>query len=234
MRMTSIVSALSLFALSTLNALPARAEPPMTVDDAGTLARGGMKIEGSLNREHEKHGGNLVFGFAPIEHLEIGLAAARVHDREASPAIRLTGAGLALKWVPIQEDAGWSLGLVLAFERTRVNDRATPDRYTEREAALTTLASHRWASGQVAHLNLGGRRTRTKGGSDDNITWGLGYEQPLTQGLKLTAEVFGETEGAADKALGLRYAVAEGFKVSAAIGRGGGRGFGQVGFAWEF
>jgi hypothetical protein len=37
-----------------------------------------------------------------------------------------------------------------------------------------------------------------------------------------------------DKAIGLRYELFEGFKVSAAVGRGNDRGFGQAGFAWEF
>jgi len=51
---------------------------------------------------------------------------------------------------------------------------------------------------------------------------------------KLTAEVFGEEGSGPDKALGLRYEVIEGFKISGAIGRGNERGFGQIGFAWEF
>lgn len=234
MRYTSITTTFGPLALSTLTALTARAEPPMTVDDAGTLARGGMKIEASLNREHETQGVGFVFGFAPLDHLEIGFTGARAHDREPSPAARLSGAGVSMKWVPMQADTGWSLGLSLAFDRTRVNDRATPNHHTAREATLTGLASHRWAGGQVVHLNLGARRTRGQGGTDDAMRWGIGYEQPLNAELKLTAEVFGESAGASSKALGVRYTVAEGYKVSAALGRGGGRGFGQIGFAWEF
>ncbi|MGC8854949.1 MAG: hypothetical protein ACP5OY_08580 [Halothiobacillaceae bacterium] len=34
----------------------ALAEPPMQVDDAGTLARGGMKLEGTWQREHRVRG----------------------------------------------------------------------------------------------------------------------------------------------------------------------------------
>ena len=37
-----------------------------------------------------------------------------------------------------------------------------------------------------------------------------------------------------DKAIGLRYEVFDGFKLSAAVGRGNDRSFGNLGVAWEF
>jgi len=46
--------------------------------------------------------------------------------------------------------------------------------------------------------------------------------------------VYGEQRLRPDKAMGLRYEIAEGLKVSVAAGRGNGRTFGQVGMAWEF
>ncbi len=224
----------TLLGLCILSATPVNAEPPMNVDDAGTLGPGGMKFEGNLGRDDKMRGGDLVFGFSPLENLEIGVGAARASDRAMSPSTRFNGVGLSAKWVPIQEETGWSLGLVLGLDRSRVNDRATPDRYTERTLGLTGLVSHRWPDGQVLHLNLGGRQTRAQGERDRGTTWGVGYEYPLLGALKLTAELFGEDQGTADKAIGLRHTVVEGFKLSAAVGRGGGRGFGQVGFAWEF
>ena len=54
------------------------------------------------------------------------------------------------------------------------------------------------------------------------------------QQLQATAEVYGEQRSRPDKALGLRYEMAEGLKVSVAAGRGNGRTFGRVGMAWEF
>lgn len=145
MRLAPILGRL---ALLTLCVPPAMAEPPMNVDDAGTLARGGMKLEGNLTRDHKTRGGDLTFGFAPLDYLEVGLTAARALDRADSPATRLNGTGLVLKWVPIQAETGWSLGLVLGWDRTRVNERATPAKYTEREYALMGLASHRWEGGR--------------------------------------------------------------------------------------
>jgi len=212
----------------------ARAEPPMQVDDAGTLGRGGMKLEGSLSRDDKQRAGDLVFGFSVIENVEIGLALARATDRADSPSTRLAGVGIGIKWVPIQEREGWSLGVSLDHGRTRVDERATPAKFTERAYGLTGLATYRWDDGQAGHVNLGVSRIRAQGEGETVGTWGLGYEYPLTDALKLTAELFGEEHARPAKALGLRYQVFEGFKLSGAIGRGDGRSFGQVGFAWEF
>lgn len=215
-------------------ASPVFAEPPMNVDDAGTLAKGGMKVEGALGRDHQERGGELVFGFAPVEHLEVGLAVARATDRTDDPSTRLRGAGISLKWVPVQNDTGWSLGASLAYARTRVDERATPAKFTEKDYALTALATYRFASEQVMHLNLGRVRYQVPGERQTLGTWGAGFEQPLADNLKLTAEIFGEEHARPDKAIGLRHEVAEGLKVSGAVGRGNGRSFGQVGFSWEF
>lgn len=215
-------------------ATPALAEPPMNVDDAGTLGKGGMKVEGALSRDDRARGGELVFGFAPIDNLEIGLAVNRATDRADDPSTQRRGAGIGIKWVPIQNETGWSLGMSLGYAPTRVDDRATPDRFTEKEYSLAGLASYRFASAQVIHLNLGTTRVKAQGESERVGTWGVGYEHPLAEKLKLTAEIFGEEHARPDKAIGLRYEIFEGFKISGAIGRGNDRGFGQVGFAWEF
>jgi hypothetical protein len=215
-------------------ATPAWAEPPMNVDDAGTLAQGGMKIEGALSRDHKTRGGELLFGFAPIEALEIGIAVTRATDRAGDPSTRLRGSGISIKWVPIQNETGWSLGASFGYGRTRVDECATPAKFTEREEALSALATYRFASVQVVHLNLGATRVKALGERDTVGTWGVGFEQPLAPSLKLTAEVFGAEHARPDKAIGLRYEIAEGFKISGAIGQGNDRRFGQVGFSWEF
>lgn len=220
--------------LSTLCATRALAEPPMNVDDAGTLDQGGMKIEGAWRKDDRTHGGELVFGFGPLENVEVGLSVARDRDYTDSPATRFGALGVGFKWVPIQNDVGLSFGATLDFGRTRVTDYVTPDRYTEREIALTGLATWRSEAGHAVHLNLGATRVKSQGKSDTLGTWGAGYEHPLAEKLKLTVEIFGQERGRPDKAIGLRYEVAEGFKLSGALGRGNDRSFGQVGFAWVF
>lgn len=213
---------------------PVWAEPPMNVDDAGTLDRGGMKVEGAWRKDDRTRGAELVFGFGPLENVEVGLSVARDRDHADSPATRFGTVGVGFKWVPFQNDVGWSFGARLDFGRTRVTDYVTPDRYTEREIALKGLATWRSEAGHAMHLNLGATRVKSQGQSDTLGTLGAGYEHPLAEKLKLTAEIFGQERGRPDKAIGLRYEVAEGFKLSGALGRGNDRSFGQVGFAWEF
>lgn len=234
-RKTSKVAVLATTVLFV--ATPALAEGPMATDDAGTLDQGGMKVEGVWSKDDQTRGGELVFGFAPMEDLEIGIAVARATDRADDPSTRLRGTGISFKWVPIQnkgDEGGWSLGASFGYGRTRVDERVTPVKFTEKEVAFSGLATYRFASEQVVHLNLGAARVKAQGASDTVGTWGIGFEQPLVQNLKLTAEVFGEEHIRPDKAIGLRYEVFDGFKISGAVGRGNDRSFGQVGFAWEF
>jgi hypothetical protein len=217
-----------------LVALPVRAEPPMNVDDAGTLDKGGLKVEGALSRDDKERGGELVFGFAPIEDLEVGISAARATDRDPDPSTKLRGTGISFKWVPFQNDTGWSLGASFGYGHARVNERSASAKFTEKEYAFSGLATYRFENEQVAHLNLGATRVKAQGDSDTVGTWGVGYEYPIVANLKLTAEVFGEEHAGPDKAVGLRYEIAEGLKISGAVGRGNDRSFGQVGFSWEF
>lgn len=217
-----------------LTSSPTFAESPMNTDDAGTLAGGGTKLEALWSRDDRARGGEMQFGFAPVEHLEIGIAFARAHDRSTDPATRQRANGLAIKWVPVQNDSGWSLGMSFSHGRTRIDERTTAGRHSEREYAINGLASHRFADGQVVHLNLGQTRLRSRDGSADLGTWNVGYEFPLQDDLQLTAETFGLEHGRPDKALGLRHELFAGCKLSAAIGHGNGRRFAQAGLAWEF
>jgi hypothetical protein len=222
---------------------PARAEGPMATDDAGTLDVGGMKIEGVLGRDDKTRGAELGFGYGLIENVEIGLNFARETDRDPDPSTKLRGTGFGIKWVPIQnngDEGGWSLGLSFGYGRTRVDERSTPDKFTEKEYAFSGLATYRLENGQVLHMNVGSTRTKvqadsdTAGDSETLGTWGIGYEFPLLEKLQLTVEAYGEEHSGPDKALGLRYEIAEGLKLYGSAGRGNDRSFGNLGVAWEF
>lgn len=229
---TKVRSALftSLFLATTL----AHAEAPMHVDDASTMDKGGMKVEGTWRKDAKQKGGELLFGYSPMENLELEVAAARDRDSSTNPATHLRALGFGAKWVPIRNETGWSFGVKLDLGQTRVHDYETPQKYTGREIGINGLATYRLANGQIVHLNLGAVRSKAQGQSDTNATWGIGYEYPLAEKLKLTTEVFGQQHSKPDKALGLRYEIFDGFKVSGAAGRGNNRNFGQVGFSWEF
>ena len=163
--------------------LPALAEPPMQVDDAGTLGKGGMKIEGVLAREDKVRGAELGFGYGPIENVEIGLAFARETDRADQPSTKIRGLGMVIKWIPIQNDTGWSLGMRLGYDRARAHIRSAippdPERETEKAYSLAGLASYRFESGRVLHVNLGSTRVKVGGETDTVAGWGIGFEQPL-------------------------------------------------------
>lgn len=219
---------------ATLASSPALAEGPMNTDDAGTLDKGGMKIEGIWSKDDQTRGGELLFGFSPVAHLELEVAAARADDDSANPATRLRGYGFGAKWVPFRNDTGWSLGARFDLGRTRVDDREAEANFVEREYAVTGLASWRRENGQVLHLNLGAAQVKAQGARDTVGTWSIGYEFPLIEKMQLTLEAYGAEHSRPDKAIGLRYEVFDGFKVSGAVGRGNDRDFGHVGVAWEF
>ncbi len=211
-----------------LAASAVHAEAPMNVDDAGTLDKGGMKVEAVWQKDDRVVGGILVFGFSPVENLELEIGGARDNDMSASPSEKMHGLGVGAKWVPYQNEVGWSLGGRFDYGQTLAEFGR------EHVYEFSGLASYRLQNGQVLHLNAGWAHVRL---SDEHMTvktWGVGYELPLTDGLTLTAEVFGEEHSGPDKAIGLRYEIFDGFKVSAAIGQGNDREFGQAGVAWEF
>lgn len=216
-----------------VSSVASHAEGPMATDDAGTLDKGGMKIEGIWGKDDQTRSSELLFGFSPIESLELEIAVARARDDE----FKANAVGFGAKWVPYQNNSGngdWSLGARFDYGRARVTERATTDKFTEREYALIGLASYRQQNGHVLHLNLGATRLKALGESETVGTWGAGYEFPLAETLQLTAEIYGTEHSRPDKAIGLRYEIFDGLKVSGAVGHGSDRSFGQVGFAWEF
>ena len=215
-------------------ATPVLAEGPMATDDAGTLDVGGLKIEAVLGRDDKTRSTELGFGYGLIENVELGLVFARETDSDPSPSTRVRGIGIGLKWVPIQNDTGWSLGLSFGYGKARVNERSTPDKFTEKEFSIAGLATYRFENGQVLHMNLGSTRVKAQGESDSVGTWGIGYEFPLMEKLQLTVEAYGEEHSGPDKAIGLRYEIADGLKLYGSVGRGNDRSFGNLGVAWEF
>ena len=211
----------------------AQAEAPMTTDDAGTLDRGAFKVEGTLHRDNRARGADLALGAGVAEGLELGVALSRDKDRQTRNAVELQGQGLTVKWVPLQADVGWSLGARLDLNYPRTHTDAAPQPVSTRERALLALATYRqdrWA----LHFNAGQRSAKSQGVRETAATWAAGAEAPLTDVLQLTAEIHGEQRARPDKALGVRYTLAEGLKLSASAGWGSGRTFAQAGVAWEF
>lgn len=220
--------------LLALAAPTAYAEGPMNTDDAGTLDQGGMKIEAVSKRDGKTRGAELVFGFGPIENVEVGISVAKENNRTNDPSTKNDVNGFVVKWVPIQNDTGWSLGASFGNRGTRVDDRATPERYTSKEFSWAGLATYRLENGQVLHLNMGSKRTKEKGTANDVRNWSIGYEFPLLENLRLTLDAFEAENTKTDSQLGLRYEIQDGLKLYGAVGHGNNRSFSNLGLAWEF
>lgn len=221
--------------LISLAASPlALAEAPMTTDDAGTLPLGGKKLEATWAKDAKLQELSAAFAFSPIENLEIEGAAIGGRDRAESPATRNSGGALGVKWVPLQPEFGWALGMRADFGRTRVDLRSMNEKHSLEEASATGLATYRFEGGHAAHFNLGYARVREAGVSGNDRFWGAGFDYALRQDLHLTAEGFGVRGERPDHAAGIRWEVIEGVKLSGAIGRGSDRTFGQTTITWEF
>lgn len=94
----------------------------MHTDDAGTLNRGTLKLEGTLARDAKTRGAELAFGGGLLPGLEMEVSLARSRDTSATPATTLQARGVGVKWVPWQNDTGWSLGARFDLGHTRVRD----------------------------------------------------------------------------------------------------------------
>ena len=69
---------------------------------------------------------------------------------------------------------------------------------------------------------------------EDLNFWGVGLDVPLTERLDFVVETFGAEHAGPDRQVGLRYTIADGVKISGAVGRGNDRNIANVGVAWEF
>lgn len=226
---TSVTAAL----FAAFAAQPAMAERPMAVDDAGTLDRGGAKLDFGWSKDDRVRGWDAAAGYGPIDNVELELAFEIARDHDTSPRTELSGVGFAAKWVPLQQETGLSAGLKAEIGRARADDQLG-NKETARTSALTGLASWTFEAGQIIHLNLGHEWERIDGDTEGLNVWGLGFDQPLSERVQLTLEVFGTEHGRPDKAVGLRWEIADGLKVSVAAGYGSSRSFANTGVAWEF
>jgi hypothetical protein len=210
-------------------AMAARAERPMVVDDASTLPVGGTKVEFGWRKDDRLRGLDGAVGYGPLAGLEVELGFGRDRDRGTEPAATIRSLGAQLKWVPWQADEGLSAGLKAGVGRDNLDGGEHA-----RGWSLDALFTWTWAAGPRLHVNAGGEWQRRAGERERATTWGVGVDWPLSEALEVTVERFGARHAAPDSAVGLRYAIAEGLKISAAVGRGSDRTIANAGVAWEF
>lgn len=147
---------------------PALAERPMAVDDAGTLERGGAKLEFGWSRDDAVRGYEGAAGFGPIDNVEVEVGFGRAKDRDADPDAKIRAVGAAVKWVPLQAESGLSAGFEYEYGRERVSGEAT-----SRADSLAGLATWTFEQGPRVHVNLG--RAWVRDDEDVNF-WGVGLD----------------------------------------------------------
>ena len=196
------VRPIMLVSLFALHAMPVFAERPMAVDDAGTLERGGAKLEYGWSRDDAVRGYEGAAGFGPIDNVEVEVGFGRAKDRDADPDAKVRAVGAAVKWVPLQSETGLSAGLKYEYGRERVSGEDST-----RVDALAGLATWAFEQGPRVHANLGREWAR----DDEDVNfWGVGLDVPLTAQLDFVIETFGEEHSGPDRQVGLRYTIAEG------------------------
>lgn len=197
----------------------------MTVDDAGTLAAGDAKVEFGWRKDGATRGFDVLAGFSPRDFVEVGLGFAR--DR--GDGVTAREAFAEVKWVPLQSEEGPSAGMKIEYARANVHAGDRPSRL-----AILALFTYAFEAGPRVHVNAGRDWSREGGERAHASLWGVGVDAPLGDAWEVALEIHGARHAGPDRAVGVRYRLTEGVKLSAAYGRGNDRSFANAGIAWEF
>ncbi len=207
----------------TLCSTLAFAEAPMITDDAGTLDKGGKKIEGGFVKSGSERAYGLSGGFSPIDNVELGLSLQRARDSSIPASGNATG--LSAKWIPFKSGI-FSAGVKLDYVHAKSGG------VSANETTFTALGTARFESGYVLHANLG--RTSVSSGQGHANNWALGAEAPVADKVQLTLDVYSSTGSDTGKQIGARWEIQKGLKLSAAFGRYNTQNTAYAGFSWEF
>jgi hypothetical protein len=199
------------------------AEAPMITDDAGTLDKGGKKIEGGVTKSGSQRAYGLSGGFAPIDNVELGLGLQ--HSRDGSIPASGNAVALSAKWIPLKSGI-FSAGVKLDYVHAKSGGASA------NSTTLTALGSARFESGYVLHANIG--RTNNSGGGTHSNDWKIGGEAPVADKVQLTLDIYSGTGSDTGKQIGARWEVQKGLKLSAAFGRYNSENTAFAGFSWEF
>ena len=196
---------------------PALAERPMAVDDAGTLERGAQLGSAGPRRRGARYEGAAVSVRSTMSRVEVGYGRAK--DRDADPDAKIRAVGAAVKWVPLRSEA-----MLSARPEDTVWAPASAAR-TPACRALSGLAT--WAFEQDPRCMkprprwARATRTRTSGSSASTLPSPSGSTFVETFGAGIPARIARSV---------CATTIAEGVKISGAVGRGNDRNIANV--AW--
>lgn len=211
----------------------ARAEPPLSTDDASILERGKCQIEGQLRRQQRgtEHESSLEFACNLTGRLELAIGRERHLTAGEDPA-RATRVQAKALVRPLEPDGvGFAVTLgALRQWRTHEPDVSEPSLTLVGSLALLEKRA-------MLHANLGVRRDRREHLARG--TWALAGEYGLLPRLQLVAEAAREHGAKPAVLAGARVSIVpEQAQISLAFGRdrssSSGRRFAVVGFHVEF
>ncbi len=211
MKATHLNVALLLSMALSLPGLSAHAGRPLATEDAGVLAKGDCEWE-SVGARLNAHGQapvsawstQVACGVMAGTQLAVGYGHTQsidVHDQA------LTFSGKSA-WI---DGGDQSTSVSLAYG---VNMLRALDASFQLDSISVNLAASRPLPGEfTAHANLG--LVRTLSDKLWFVTWNLAMEHPLTQGVDLGLEVYGDHRSQPMVGMGLRWALNEHVQVNA-------------------
>ena len=205
------------FVLASLAATSAFAGRPLTVDDAGTNARGEGHVEVWAARADGATTLNVAPAYALAEGLELSGALAR------DTANRINAGAIQLKWLitPSKNDA---CNFGASFGAARASGGGADASFLN-----GLLSCNRNALGSV-HLNLGAVKTS---GVSPVGTWGIAFEHGF-RAVTTHIEWFGAEGSKPTLQIGARGDVAKTVQLDATVGRSAGVSLYSAGTKFKF
>jgi len=177
---------------------------PLTVDDAGTNAKGEGQLEVWVARADRATTLNLAPAFAFAEGFEASAQLARGAGND------LTASALQLKWLwTPSQDSGCNAGASAGAAHARAQGESAPAGF------LTGLFSCNGTPLGNLHLNLGALKTR---GESAIGTWGLALEHEFAA-VTPHLEYFGAGRSKPVLQIGARADIAEAIQLDGTLGR---------------
>lgn len=197
---------------------PALAGRPLTVDDAGTNAKGEGHIEAWAARGEGSRSLNLAPAYAFVEGLELGALLAR------DTTNKVTATGAQLKWlITPSKERGCNAGVALGASHSTGGGTSADAAFVNGLFSCNEGPSH-------LHLNLGSGKA-----SDESAitTWGVAFERE-TGAMTPHVEWFGAEGTKPTIQLGVRGDIAKGLQLDGTLGRSDDRTLYSVGLKFKF
>jgi hypothetical protein len=185
-------------AAALLSPTVAHAAPPLTTDDASTLAPGMCQLETEQRRFRRRDEIDIVPVCNFLFDAEIGIGKLRVVPDDGTRADSVV---FQFKKIFSPTDAPeWSFGIGAATVR------ATGDQSGTRQNLVNALMSRQLGS-TLLHLNIGNvsDREAAPGARRNRLFWGLAAERELSSRWTLLGELYGQQNLPETAQLGLRW-----------------------------